>query len=403
LCYCVCDHTGRSLYTEPPAKLKINEAPGVESSICSAKASCSIASSEKHPKKSIVAENESRENNSIGDDSLDDLESDSARKYLLRAVPPAPVDRDNHSLGFDNISYYSREVPETTQFITDSILDIAQTLTNQKRLQKRMYAEQQLRSSGLSLLATGGGNDLVGGSVSSVSGLMSTSSAHDTDDSKSLSIKDAKSAKILLKATKSIGSFPLLQRTLSYGVSKKKNFDNMDASVIEEDAKQCVDFPYRHISKLSTHTNLKYMHVGDRGVELIYDGLCNNAFITDIVLVNSGLTSVGVTLICSAAVTLSNLVYLDLSQNAIDDECANVICQIIYDPEEIVEKVETMPGMLSPASSKREKVTSKPKSTVCKSLQKLSLCGNRFTFVGVKKIVETVLQDTCAVAHLRFV
>ncbi len=128
-------------------------------------------------------ENEPRENNSIGDDSLDDLESDTARKYLLRAVPPAPVDRDNHSLGFDNKSYYSREVPETTQFITDSILDIAQTLTNQKRLQKRMYAEQQLRSSGLSLLATGGGNDLVGGSVSSVSGLMSTSSAHDTDDS----------------------------------------------------------------------------------------------------------------------------------------------------------------------------------------------------------------------------
>ncbi len=225
-------------------------------------------------------------------------------------------------------------------------------------------------------------NDLVGGSVSSVSGLMSTSSAHDTDDSKSLSIKDAKSAKILLKATKSIGSFPLLQRTLSYGVSKKKNLDNMDASVIEEDAKQC--------------------HVGDRGVELIYDGLCNNAFITDIVLVNSGLTSVGVTLICSAAVTLSNLVYLDLSQNAIDDECANVICQIIYDPEEIVEKVDTMPGMLSPASSKREKVATKPKSTVCKSLQKLSLCGNRFTVVGVKKIVETALQDTCAVAHLRY-
>ena len=57
---------------------------------------------------------------------------------------------------------------------------------------------------------------------------------------------------LMRNAAKSFKNFKYLQRAMAFEEAEEK--------------KSCLDLPYRHITKLSTRTNMIHMKIGDAGI-----------------------------------------------------------------------------------------------------------------------------------------
>ena len=356
-------------------------------------------------------------------DSLDDSSSFTNKKGYLTDV----IQRHNSSLSLlssiGNLTNDHKNLLGNNQFSIfcyNTIEDVVDLLRRQAHLITRLDAEERLKRSGLSLLSSevnnsnqqiGGGGSVVGGSGDNEVGNHGIDNANGsgTDSRKDSRINPSinkEREKILVEAQKSLSSYSMLNKIIGNEKKKSQNIkkyssrnevnigltsDNIQFnkknvndknkrnlnqySAIENDdvgdTKKndnsyltCLDMPYRHINVLSTRTNMIHMKIGDHGMMKICDVLSGNIFIQQIILSNARITSIGLQYLTDVLCYLPNLTYLDLSQNAINDEGA-----------------ESLASSLSNSSIMNERV----------NLEKVTLMGNRITQSGAISLTNAVL------------
>jgi hypothetical protein len=314
-------------------------------------------------------------------------------------------------------------------FCYNTIDDVVDLLRRQAHLLSRFDAEERLKTSGLSLLA-GENNDPVtgagaGASVGAGGGQSSIGEgrSHMSQDNsrRSFGLSNERE-KILIEAQKSLSSYSMLGKILTsekkrggqplpltkrsgvgLGVGAKGDprslhggpsltMDNLHAAVDVSTKHQikkqnsksenesshqgggggggrylsCIDMPYRHITTLSTRTNLIHMNIGDQGITKICQALPGNSFIQSIILSTARITSLGFQSLIDILCFLPNLTYLDLSQNAIHDEGAHSLAVTLSNSMIMQEKI---------------------------SLERITLMGNRITSDGAKPLINAVLMS----------
>lgn len=112
----------------------------------------------------------------------------------------------------------------------------------------------------------------------------------------------------------------LLKDFSRFGVTKEILEKNEEAGYNTDEFLSLVSV--REIVHLSTFHNLKYMNVGDKGLVALTQALTNDAIVQYMILDHAHVTGVGVRSLCRHIHTMSMLCYLDLSQNAVDDNGA---------------------------------------------------------------------------------
>jgi Leucine-rich repeat (LRR) protein len=223
-------------------------------------------------------------------------------------------------------------------FVFNDVTDVVESISRQNRLLSRLEREQRLKMSGLSLAGDGDGSE----------------AATLTEATKS----------ILNKAHKTLASYMTLHRVITADAISGKNSNQYMT---------CADMPYRHITTLSTRTNMIHMNIGDRGITRIAKVLVGNSLITDIILANARISSIGLNALSDAILYLPNLRYLDLSQNAICDigafSLGSALCgtSVLGDPA---------------------------------AVRKLTLAGNRITYKGAKHLIECTFSSS-AVMYMK--
>jgi len=217
-------------------------------------------------------------------------------------------------------------------WVFDNVTDVVDFLIRQNQLIARLDHEERLRESGLSLLADKEVEDTMAPSLTKMSQLM------------------------YMEAKKSLNSYSMLEKIVSL---------DQGESAPPKEYIPALDMPYRHVTKLSTRTNMIHMKIGDKGMQKISKVLAGNTIISDIVLANARITSVGLQYLADAMLFLPNLKYLDLSQNAIDDVGAEALAYVL-------ESV-TVVGDTS-------------------NVKRITLMGNRITHKGARALVMAVLN-----------
>ena len=211
---------------------------------------------------------------------------------VLSAIPE---DDDSHASN-EFLQAMLKQKNRTTNhlpsyFVKNNIQDVVTMLHNQNRLSKRLYHDEQLKKSGLTILRQNTNTSLN---------------------------SNATSNSILQKALTSLSSFKTLSKSTS-------------AKVTEKQEKRFIsDFPYRHITELSTLHNLKYMHFGDESLLQLLRPLDNNRMIERIILSNGHITDVGAAALANILHRIHALSYLDLSQNGLTDAVAYHFDEIRY-------------------------------------------------------------------------
>jgi len=272
-------------------------------------------------------------------------DGDEGGKNYLKAV----MDKHTNSLGLlassvGSISSYEKADTNSAirenGFCFNDIRDVEEFVKSQNVLLFRLDREERLKVSGLSLLKTNDAGD--------------TQNEEDDGDKSVASIAQ----NLMKNAAKSFKNFKYLQRAMAIEETEEK--------------KTCLDMPYRHLTKLSTHTNMIHMNIGDQGLRRVCRHLPGNYMITDIVLANARITSRGLRFLCDALTFMDNIFYLDLSQNCIDDRGMEYLSDLLGE------------GNLSS----------------CPSLRKITLMGNRITFAGAKLVASSALSGTLEYLNL---
>jgi hypothetical protein len=345
--------------------------------------------------------------NSLDDDDLSEsVESSSyaPKKGYLREV----MNQHNSSMSLlssaDNLTQDHRSLlghQKFSIFCYNSIEDVVDLLRRQAHLLSRFDAEERLKKSGLSLLAGENNDDPQGGgSVVSGAGGGGSQVSQEMSNRFTSSVSNERE-KIVLEAQKSLSSYAMLSKILA-GEKKKiqhhvsrsqgapagpsltrdnvnyhqQNYPSTPSPGTRPGAGSvngngggylsCLDMPYRHITSLSTRTNLIHMNIGDQGIAKICKVLPGNSFIESLVLSTARITSVGFQDLIEILSSLPNLTYLDLSQNAIDDEGAHGLAMALSNSKIMNERI---------------------------SLEKITLMGNRVTSAGAKALVGAVLMS----------
>ena len=197
----------------------------------------------------------------------------------------------------------------TDMFCRNDITDVSKTIRNQN---KRAIAQEKIdmeKDSGLGLL-----------------GSVSTKTPHLSE-----------------RTRKTLALMP--------GISKLSFLGGKSIGDIIKDQEVTVDraSSARNIEVYSTQTNMRYMRVTNYGASKLAEAVIDNRIITQLVLSKANISNIGIKDLAPALATMHKLVYLDLSQNAIEDKGAFQIAEFIGNVDK-----------------------------KCTDLAKVSLAGNRF-------------------------
>ena len=119
--------------------------------------------------------------------------------------------------------------------------------------------------------------------------------------------------------------------------------------------------PHRYITVLSTVTNLKYVHMAEGEMQRLANAMRTDDLITDIILTNGSLSDLSISKICPTIPTMTALLHLDLSGNAVTDDG----CMAIADA-----------------------------CVKSRTLQRLVLSGNRIRAKGAELVIGAFCQST---------
>lgn len=116
----------------------------------------------------------------------------------------------------------------------------------------------------------------------------------------------------------------------------------------------------RQITKFSTHSNMKYMKIGEEGAEQLGIVLQNDEVVTELCLAGARISCVGATFFAKYLPDIKALRYLDLSNNAISDKGAVALASAL---------------------------------PYCVLLEQLNLMGNRIASVGAVRLILAVFSS----------
>ena len=153
--------------------------------------------------------------------------------------------------------------------------------------------------------------------------------------------------------------------------------------------RDALDLPERVVTCLSTATNMKYMHIGNKGLEMLAQELVDDIQITSLVLSCARVTCTGICAFASCLEMMRGLTYLDLTQNGIADAGAIALADAIANAS--IEKQVVSDSVLSTEPVMRPK----------HPLKVLLLAGNRIGYEGASKLVQVLLHSGTNVKKLR--
>ena len=124
--------------------------------------------------------------------------------------------------------------------------------------------------------------------------------------------------------------------------------------------------------QLSTSTNLRYISWNTNEIQNLANALMNDEMITSLTLSSIHLNSSKIVILLPALITMFRLEYLDLSQNCLTDEDANILASGLID------------------------------RSVESSSLRINLMGNRLTSIGARKIISS-LDGRCSYIKFEFI
>ena len=127
-----------------------------------------------------------------------------------------------------------------------------------------------------------------------------------------------------------------------------------------------LDLPIRFVTRLSTRTNMKGMSIGNAGFISIFKALEGDRIMQQIVLPGAGVSLGAVTALATTLPTMSSIQVLDLSQNALCDECARILTEAILSTS---------------------------------TLFKMTVAANRISIDGALLLVEAVKDERCSLSY----
>ncbi len=120
---------------------------------------------------------------------------------------------------------------------------------------------------------------------------------------------------------------------------------------------------FREVTTVSTASNLKYMKVGDAGLEDLSAAMRDDMILTTLCLSGARVSSVSVGFLAAVLPSMSALTYLDLSRNLVCDKGALLLAAAIA-------------------------------TSTCR-VNKLSLAGNRIQLAGALALVQSFCDSHC--------
>lgn len=176
------------------------------------------------------------------------------------------------------------------------------------------------------------------------------------------------------------------------GVDQQKDKESDIQGLIQQANKAAVhdsELPIRFITELSTQSNMKYMHIGNKGIKSLAEALVNDKVITHLCLSGGRISDMGVKALATNLVQIRALIYLDLSSNAIGDEGVSSIAEAILE------------GSVRKEIIVNDVLTVKPIIRERHPLQTLLINHNRISVRGAEAIVHAVINSECNLKHLR--
>ena len=187
-----------------------------------------------------------------------------------------------------------------------------------------------------------------------------------------------KESGLTLLGVANAGERPGISRELLKGLGDLKGYHRLKFLKMKElrdlakewednvDPRGDLELPIRYVTRLSTRTNLKGMSVGSEGFISIFQALVGDRIMQQIVLPGAGLAFAAVEELAKTLPTLKSIRVLDLSQNALCDDCARVLAEAI---------------LATPI------------------LVKLTVAANRISVDGATLLVEAVLDARCSLSY----
>ncbi len=254
----------------------------------------------------------------------------------------------------------------------DKIIDIVRLIENQNRHWRKKEQMELLKKSGLTLKTVGDEH-------------------HDVNYSL---IKD-------LDELKGIEKLKFV---------KVKTLNNIinDYNIESDNKKDLIQYS-RWIQTISTQTNMKYMNVGDNGLNFMLPALCNSKCIHTINLSNARLSCKSIINLAKNLHMIQGLTELNLSGNAIMEDGAIALANSLrnenndnFDSEDrtrqaFIKQNDATSNHIHSHISISEASTMSSQKLV---LKKLILLGNRVSSLGIEKLVHSVLTEDCPVKYL---
>ena len=172
---------------------------------------------------------------------------------------------------------------------------------------------------------------------------------------------------------------PGISRDLLKGLSQLKGFQKMKFMKMQQlkslaiewennvDPRGDLDLPYRFVTKLSTRTNMRGMSIGNVGFVRIFKTLVGDRIIQELSLAGAGISLIAAKELAATLPFMKSIRILDLSQNALCDDCAVALAEALVNTPTLV---------------------------------KLTLAANRIEIEGALPLVKAVMDQRCSLSYL---
>jgi hypothetical protein len=176
------------------------------------------------------------------------------------------------------------------------------------------------------------------------------------------------------------------EKTTEFDAEEHALFGDQEYLVDRQKQLGVLDLPERPIVAVSTKSNMKYVHVGNKGLSALSSVLVGDMQIRWLCLSNARVSCDGASTLAAALPYIKALTYLDLSQNAIADDGAVAIARAIAPMH-----VQTASIFVSGELKLRDPAHSEP--LISHPLKQLILSGNRISSRGAKALINALLHS----------
>jgi hypothetical protein len=172
---------------------------------------------------------------------------------------------------------------------------------------------------------------------------------------------------------------------------------NSGQGVVANAGQDEVNKLYREITELSTHTNLKYLHICDTGIQLLSTALSYDRSIIKLTLSRAHISDHGLSSLIDILPSMKMLKYLDLSYNCFGDDSIHSLTDALLTSYQAGNRgvidydMQAMFSTRSQLSLGRDR-SYKP-TIATNTIQTLSIAGNRGSLQGIVYMIQGLFSN----------